>query len=79
MVLLPINLKNVNKRIETVKIIYKIYMINTRVPQILREVKLLVRKYYRHPYIYKLNSADKETHRVEIGTTMNQQDVLAVT
>ena len=32
MLLLPLNLKNVNKRIKTVKIIYKIYMINIRVP-----------------------------------------------
>ena len=28
---------------------------------ILREVKLLVAKYYRHPYFCKLNSADKKT------------------
>ena len=32
MLLLPLNLKNVSKRIKTVKIIYKIYMINIRVP-----------------------------------------------
>ena len=32
MVLLPTNLKNINKRIKAVKIIYKIYMINIRVP-----------------------------------------------
>ena len=46
--------------------ISKIYMINIWVP-------------YRHPYIYKLNSADKETHRVKIGTKINKHEILAVT
>ena len=55
------------------------YMINIRVPYILREVKVLVTKYYRHPYVYKLKSIDKETHRVNIGTTMSQHEVLAIT
>ena len=32
MFLLPTNLKNINKRIKTVKIISKIYMINIQVP-----------------------------------------------
>ena len=36
-------------------------MINTRVLSMLREVKVLVTKYYRYPYIHKLNFADKET------------------
>ena len=56
----------VNKSIKTVKMISKIYMINIWVP-------------YRHPYIYKLNSADKETHRVKIGTKINKHEILAVT
>ena len=32
-------------------------------------------KYYRHPYIYRLNSADKETYRVK----MNKYEILANT
>ena len=36
-------------------------MISIRVPKILREGKVLVAKYYRHPHIHKLNSADKKT------------------
>ena len=32
MVLPPKNLKNINKRIKTVKMIYKIYMTNIQVP-----------------------------------------------
>ena len=36
-------------------------MINIRVLSMLREVKVLVTKYYRYPYIHKLNFADKET------------------
>ena len=79
MVLLPTNLKNINKRIKIVKITYKIYMINIRAPYILREVKVLVTKYYRHPYIYRSNSTDKETHRVKIGTMMNKHEILAIT
>ena len=40
MVVLPINLKkNMNKRIKTVKIICKTYMINIQVSSILREVR----------------------------------------
>ena len=54
-------------------------MINIRVPEILREVKALVTKHYRHLYIFKLNSADKETHRVKIGTTMNKHEILTIT
>ena len=38
-----------------------IYKYNGSSPYKLREVKVLVVKYYRHPYIHKLNSADKET------------------
>ena len=36
-------------------------------------------KYYRHPYIYRLDSADKETYWVKIGTTMNKHEILANT
>ena len=39
----------------------------------------MITKYYRHPYIYKLKSTDRETHRVDIGTTMNQYEVLVTT
>ena len=45
----------------------------------LREIKVLVTKHYRHPYIYKLNSADKETHRFKIETAMNKHEILAIT
>ena len=45
----------------------------------LREVKVLVTKYYRHQYICKLNSCDKETHRVKIRTSMNKHEILAIT
>ena len=45
----------------------------------LREVLVLVTKYYRHQYICKLNSADKETHRVKIGTKMNKHEILTIT
>ena len=39
----------------------------------------MVTKYYRHPYIYRSNSADKETYRVKFGTTMNKHEILANT
>ena len=42
MVLLPTNLNNINKRKKAVRIIYKIYMINIGIPEILREV--IIRK-----------------------------------
>ena len=52
----------------------------------------MVTKYYRHPNIRKLNSADKEiprvkvgttmykhSYRVKFGTTMNKHEILAIT
>ena len=45
----------------------------------LQEPKVLVTKYYRHPEIYKPNTADMETHRVKIGIAMNKHEVLAIT
>ena len=42
-------------------------MVNIWVPSILREVKVFVTKYYRHPYIHKLNSADKEQKYLNVG------------
>ena len=38
MVLLPTNLKNINRRLKTVKIIYKIH-INIQVPYILEKLR----------------------------------------
>ena len=35
----------------------------------------MITKYYRHPYIYRSNSADKETYRVEVRTTMNKYEM----
>ena len=58
---------------------YKIYMINIWVPQILQEVKVFVTKYYGHPYINKSNSTDKDTHRIKIGTVMDKHEILAIT
>ena len=46
---------------------------------ILQEVQVLVTKYYRHLYIYRSNSADRETYRVKIGSTMNKHEILANT
>ena len=43
---------------------------------ILREVKVLMKKYYRDPYIYKSNSTDKETYRLKIGTAINKREIL---
>ena len=43
---------------------------------ILREVKVLMKKYYRDPYIYSSNSADKETYRLTIGTAINKHEIL---
>ena len=42
-------------------------MVNIWVPSILREVKVLVTKYYRHPYIHKLNFTDKEQKYLHVG------------
>ena len=39
----------------------------------------LVTKYYRHLYIYKSNSTDKETQKVKIGTMINKHEILAIT
>ena len=43
MVLLPTNLKNINKRIKTVKSRYKIYMTNIRVWQVIINCGLLLK------------------------------------
>ena len=39
----------------------RIYMVDIRMPWILREVKGLATKCYKHPYIQTWNSADKKT------------------